>query len=349
MWQEDNHGFAKANNLALHRATGDLVLFLNPDTIIPEDALQLCFKFFQTHADCGALGVRMIDGAGNFLPESKRGFPTIVEAIGKLTGVNSVFIKSNQNGYYANHVDEKETAVIDVISGAFFMARRSLLEKTKGFDERYFMYGEDIDLSYTLQQIGSKNYYFPEVTIIHFKGESQLSAKVHHGRFYGAMYEFINKHHSENKFRNYILRAGIGVSHFLASTKETIKSLTRNPRRQDRRESAIYIVALQDRFNQIIRLLKYAQPPVTISGRVSPIEGDTGAATTTLASITRLAAKPDARFLFCEGPLHFKEIIDLVQVLKKPDSFLFHAEGSRGIVAAMNKNAKSVVITTLTD
>src|SRR5690349_10153712 len=150
-----NTGFAKANNQGLALCQGEMVLFLNPDTIIPEDAFQRCLEFLNSNREAGACGVRMIDGSGRFLPESKRGFPSITTSFFKLSGITASFPKSKWFArYYLGHLPEHETNEADVLAGAFLMVKKSVLKVTGGFDEAFFMYGEDVDLSYRIQQAG---------------------------------------------------------------------------------------------------------------------------------------------------------------------------------------------------
>ena len=196
-----NLGFAKANNLALKTSSGKYVLFLNPDTIIPEDCLEKCIAFLETHNDAGALGIRMIDGKGDFLPESKRAFPSPVTSLFKLSGLTRLFPKSRIFArYHLGFLDEHKDHEVDVLSGAFLMSRRDLLDEVNGFDETFFMYGEDIDLSYRLQKTGLKNYYFSGRSIIHFKGESTKKGSVNYVKmFYQAMSIFVNKHYGAGR------------------------------------------------------------------------------------------------------------------------------------------------------
>jgi GT2 family glycosyltransferase len=192
----DNRGFAKANNQAIAIAKGEFVLLLNPDTIVSEDTLDKCVQFMSTHQDAGALGVRMLDGSGQYLPESKRGLPTLSASFMKMTGLYKLFPRSaGWNAYYQGHIGEHETAVIQVLSGAFMFMRRSVLEKTGFLDEEFFMYGEDIDLSYRITKAGFRVYYFPETEIIHYKGESTRKSSLNYIlTFYQAMLIFTNKH-----------------------------------------------------------------------------------------------------------------------------------------------------------
>lgn len=191
-----NLGFSKANNQAIKKSLGKYVLLLNPDTILQEDTLQECFNFMESKPDAGALGVRMIDGSGTFLPESKRGFPTPFVAFTKFTGLSKLFPRSKfWNAYHLLYLDEFETNEVDVLCGAFMFIRKSCLDHVGLLDEDYFMYGEDIDLSYRIVKGGYKNYYFPKTSIIHFKGESTKKGSLNYVKtFYNAMIIFANKH-----------------------------------------------------------------------------------------------------------------------------------------------------------
>ena len=200
---DQNLGFAKANNLALQKCTGKYILFLNPDTIVPEDCFERCIQFFETNPEAGALGIRMVDGSGKFLPESKRAFPSPVTSFFKLSGLTRLFPKSHSFGrYHLGYLDEHHNHEVDVLSGAFFMARHILLQQAGSFDETFFMYGEDVDLSYRLQKAGFKNFYFSESTIIHFKGESTKRGSINYVKmFYQAMSVFVTKHYSQGRAR----------------------------------------------------------------------------------------------------------------------------------------------------
>lgn len=198
---KENIGFGRANNLALQMAVGEYVLFLNPDTLMPEDCLEKCIRFVQEDPSVGAIGVKMLDGCGKFLPESKRAFPAPFTSLFKLIGLASLFKRSKIFArYYLGHLSEKENHEVDVLAGAFMLIRKKVLDKIGGFDDLFFMYGEDIDLSYRIQQAGWKNYYFAESSIIHFKGESTRKGSFNYVKmFYEAMSLFVKKHHRGNK------------------------------------------------------------------------------------------------------------------------------------------------------
>jgi len=196
-----NVGFSKANNQAIEIATGEYIILLNPDTVVAEDTFEKCIAFMDTHKNAGALGVRMIDGKGNFLPESKRGLPTPAVAFYKTFGLSKLFPKSKTFGkYHLGFLNENETDEVDVLSGAFMFIRKSVLDKAGLLDEKFFMYGEDIDLSYRVIKAGYKNFYFPETTIIHYKGESTKKGSLNYVKvFYNAMLIFARKHFSGNQ------------------------------------------------------------------------------------------------------------------------------------------------------
>ena len=150
---KENIGFAKACNQGLKFAKGKYILFLNPDTIVPEDCFQKCISFLNPIPDAGALGIKMLDGRGSFLKESKRSFPSPVTSLYKLFGFSKLFPRSKIfSKYHLGHLNENENHEVDVLAGAFLMVKKEVLEKTGSFDEIFFMYGEDVDLSYRIQE-----------------------------------------------------------------------------------------------------------------------------------------------------------------------------------------------------
>jgi len=203
----DNPGFAVANNQAIRQSVGEYVLLLNPDTLVEEDTFRKCLTFMDEHPDAGALGCKLIDGSGKFLPESKRGFPTPWVAFCKTFGLSTLFPRSPLfNRYHLGHLPENETNEVDVLAGCFMFMRKTALDKSGLLDEAFFMYGEDIDLSYRIQQAGFKNYYFPETKIIHYKGESTKKGTLNYVRtFYQAMIIFARKHFSGRRAGLFVL------------------------------------------------------------------------------------------------------------------------------------------------
>ncbi len=200
-WNQQNAGFAKANNEAIRIARGDYILILNPDTVVPEDCFEKCIAFIKQHDNKVALGIRMIDGSGNFLKESKRAFPDPLTSFYKLSGLAKLFPNSKTFArYHLGHLKENENYEADVLAGAFIMVPKYILEKVGFFDETFFMYGEDIDLSYRIQEGGFKNYYFAESSILHFKGESTRKESINYVKmFYNAMSVFVKKHYGKSR------------------------------------------------------------------------------------------------------------------------------------------------------
>lgn len=219
---KENLGFSKANNQAMNLATGRYMLLLNPDTLVEEETFRLCIDFMDSHGDAGGLGVKMIDGQGRFLPESKRGLPTPSVAFYKIFGISALFPKSKKFGrYHLGYLPVDETNEVPILSGAFMFMRKSTLDKVGLLDETFFMYGEDIDLSYRIILGGYKNYYFPNTRIIHYKGESTKKSSVNYVFvFYRAMVIFASKHFSArlaSKYSFFInlaiyFRAGIALA-----------------------------------------------------------------------------------------------------------------------------------------
>ncbi|MDO9581310.1 MAG: glycosyltransferase family 2 protein [Bacteroidales bacterium] len=197
-----NSGFSAANNQAIKLAKGRFILLINPDTLFDGDTFIKCIDFMNQHPDSGALGVRMINGEGRFLPESKRALPTAASTFFKTFGLSFLFPKSILfNQYYLSHIDSFETSLTEIISGAFMFIRHETLKKAGLLDEKFFLYGEDIDLSYRLLQTGYNNYYFPEIQIIHFKGKSTTRENftdILH--FYRAMRIYVRKRVMEGKY-----------------------------------------------------------------------------------------------------------------------------------------------------
>jgi GT2 family glycosyltransferase len=198
---QENLGFSKANNQAIMASKGEYVLLLNPDTVVQNDTFKKCLDFMDAHPEAGGLGVTMIDGSGKYLPESKRGFPSPWVAFCKAFGLTAIFPKSKMfAGYYLGHLHKDQTHEVDVLAGAYMLMRRDALNKTGLLDENFFMYGEDIDLSYRIVKAGYKNYYLSTTRIIHYKGESTKKGSLNYVRmFYQAMIIFARKHFGGTK------------------------------------------------------------------------------------------------------------------------------------------------------
>lgn len=226
---KENVGFARANNQAIRQANGRYVLLLNPDTIVEADTFQKTLRFMDEHPDAGALGVRMVNGEGEFLPESKRSLPTPMVAFYKIFGLSKLFPGNPRFGkYHLTYLPEEETNEVEVLSGAFMMLRKEVLEKIGYLDEDYFMYGEDVDLSYRVTQAGYKNYYFPETTIIHYKGESTKKGSLNYVLvFYNAMLIFVRKHFSSGRSRQMVtlIKAAIYFRASLSLLKRVVQRM----------------------------------------------------------------------------------------------------------------------------
>jgi len=226
---KNNVGFSVANNQAIKASAGEYVLLLNPDTIVEENTFEKTIAFMDAHQDTGGLGVKMIDGTGNFLPESKRGIPTPWVSLCKMTGLTKLFSKSKLfAGYYMGHLPENETNEVEILAGAFMMMRKSVLDKIGLLDETFFMYGEDIDLSYRIIKGGYKNYYFADTQIIHYKGESTKKGSLNYVYiFYKAMVIFAEKHFSQKnaKIFSFFINAAIYLKASLTLAQRAIKTL----------------------------------------------------------------------------------------------------------------------------
>lgn len=225
-----NVGFSKANNQAIKESKGEYILLLNPDTVISEDSLEKCIDFMDNHTDAGGLGVKMVDGKGNYLPESKRGLPSPWVAFYKIFGLSALFPKSKKFGqYHLGYLDKNKTHQVEVLSGAYMFMRKSVIDQIGMLDEEYFMYGEDIDMSYRILQSGYKNYYLPETCIIHYKGESTKKSSVNYVfTFYKAMIIFAKKHFSSSNagIFSLLIHLAIYFRAFLAISKRLVNTLT---------------------------------------------------------------------------------------------------------------------------
>lgn len=226
---QNNSGFAAANNQALRIATGDLLLLLNPDTVVERDTFRKCAEFYASHPDCGGLGVKMVNGEGVFLKESKRGFPTPAASFYKISGLIRLFPRSRRfAAYYMGHLPDDQTNPVDILPGAFLMISREAYEKVGGLDESYFMYGEDIDFSWRIKLAGYQNYYLPSARIIHYKGESTRHGSMNYVyTFYNAMAIFVRRYFSGTNawLFNLLLHLAIWARASLAWLKRIAQAL----------------------------------------------------------------------------------------------------------------------------
>lgn len=224
-----NVGFSVANNQAIKKASGQYVLLLNPDTLVEEDTFAKCIDFMDSHLGAGSVTVKMIDGKGRYLPESKRGIPSPMVSFYKIFGFTKLFPRSKTFArYYLGHLDENKTNKIEILPGAFMLIRRDVLDKVGLLDEDFFMYGEDIDLSYRILKASYDNYYFPETRIIHYKGESTKKGSINYVLlFYKAMILFAKKHFTQKNARLYmgVVFLAIYLRAFLSILKRVTKQI----------------------------------------------------------------------------------------------------------------------------
>ncbi|MES2850661.1 MAG: glycosyltransferase family 2 protein [Bacteroidota bacterium] len=319
IWKNTNVGFAKANNEALKQAKGEKILFLNPDTILPEDGIEKCLQFFNQQNNIGSLGVKMIEGAGNFLPESKRGFPSFFTSFCKMTGLTILFPTSKIFArYYLGHLPENKTSEVDVLSGAFMMVDKKVLDTVGSFDEDYFMYAEDIDLSYRIQKAGYKNFYFADTAIIHFKGESTTKQSTEYlNNFYGTMVLFVKKHYQKLSGGLYILllKVLIAAKKLFASKEQATQNKILPPK--------AYMIADEETFKREKLQKHFSQ--VKQAEKIS-------------------TAEKGSAVIFCEPYVSFAEIISSMQENKNQYSFFIHADSSNSIVGSGDKNQPGVAI-----
>lgn len=211
----ENVGFSKANNQGVKIAQGTYVCILNPDTAVAEHTFTDCLAFFKKTPNAGIVGVQYIDGTGNFLPECKRNVPTPLRSFLKIIGITR-----GKFSYYAQHLAPNENGEVEIMAGAFMFLERELYLKVKGFDEAYFMYGEDIDLCYKIIKAGYTNYYLGNQLMLHYKGESTQKDIIYYNRFYGAMKIFYNKHFNHSFILKPLVFAGINITKKLKMGKK---------------------------------------------------------------------------------------------------------------------------------
>lgn len=245
--QTENLGFAKANNIGVENALGDYILILNPDTIIPEDIFPKLIDFHQSKDKIGLIGVRLIDTNGNFHPESKRNIPTAKNSFSKLF---QRLNKSTSNNYYKLEVDEFETAPCEILVGAFMFTTKQIYQEIGGFDARYFMYGEDIDISYSAELAGYTNYYKGDITVLHYKGESTKRDKKYFKIFFEAMMIFLAKYYKDNWLNYQVLRTGIAVKYCVEMIKFNLSNQSNQQKVEVNKNELNWINQLSELKNQ---------------------------------------------------------------------------------------------------
>lgn len=329
IWLPQNIGFGAANNRALLQVKAGAVLFLNPDTILPEDCLKKCLYYLINQPQCGALGVRMIDGSGTFLPESKRGLPGLRSSFFKMVGLDKKNSSGKKlKGYYASHLADNETGIVEVLSGAFMMLSEASLRKVKGFDEDFFMYGEDIDLSYRISKTGMQNHYFSDTTIIHFKGESssRLSPQFNQ-HFYGAMQLFVNKHY--NKTSALLTKVGIFLIKLFANKKGKQEEQVQTKGKTSLKKMVHFSEA---DYNDVLTNKLHDGGFASECANLNALLNDA------------LLSDTHQHVLLCKPPLLYSQIISSVEKHGANQQFYVHNASSGSLVGSSNKNEQGLAI-----
>lgn len=335
-----NTGYGRANNIGLEKATGKYILFLNPDTLIQEDTLDKCIAAFENDKQIGAMGVRMTDGSGRFLKESKRAFPSPLTSLYKLTGFSALFPESRIFArYYLGHLNEHQNHVVDVLCGAFLMTRKEILNETGGFDTDFFMYGEDIDLSYRIQQAGYKNYYLADTSIIHFKGESTNKGSLNYIKmFYQAMEIFVNKHYTGagKGFFTFLLRMGIWLRAFINIFTSLIKKAGTKlftTAKDDETHLSGIVAGNEQEYDIVMDILRCNNEHNTIIGRA----GDSD-------SLKQLQKETGAeKIIFCPVSFGYGKTINAMQALGGHTRYRFYNSTGKSIIGSYSKHKSGAV------
>ncbi len=295
-----NFGFSKGNNIGVAEAQGEYICILNPDTVVSETTFKDILKFIKSKSEIGILGCRLIDGQGQFLPESKRYVPTPSVAIKKIFGFT--------DSYYVKRLEQIASGRVPVLVGAFMVMKKQVYNEVGGFDEDYFMYGEDVDLSYKIKSANYHNMYYGKVTVIHYKGESTLKDKVYAKRFYGAMQIFYNKHFKSNFFFNTFVWFGIQLA-----------SLFKRSNNRKRRTKIIQYVLISTKMNEALNAS--LKQDIKLQHNVEVYEDDT-------------------EYILDHHHLSFKAIIDIIsgtpknctatfKILPKNSNFIIGSDSSK--------------------
>lgn len=311
----ENVGYSVANNQAVKEARGEYVCILNPDTAVPHNVFRDCLNFASQTPKLGALGVKMMDGTGNFLPESKRNVPTPMASTLKLLG-----LAKRKNSYYANDVAMDQIGEVAILPGAFMFLKRSIYAEVGGFDEDYFMYGEDIDISYKILKAGYKNYYLGSSVILHYKGESPQHDSVYIKRFYGAIRIFYRKHFRTNIITDFMLRSGLFVTKNLrrASMKRRITKLS----------APKEVMVITDNINLLKALSKIIETPMRSASKL----------------LLNDNASRDTLFIFDEGYVSYAQIFNAMESLKNRNNrFRIRPSGCNFILGSDKSDEKGVV------
>ncbi len=312
----ENVGFAKANNQGVSIAKGEYLCILNPDTVVKADTFISVITKAETLPNAGLIGPRLIDGTGNFLPESKRNIPSPLTSFRRLFGVKLGKVKN----YYADHIPETRIGDVDILVGAFFVVKKEIYQSVGGFDEDYFMYGEDIDLSYKIKKYGLQNYYLGDIVAVHYKGESMDRNATYIRLFYGAMRLFYKKHFKSNM-----------VLDFMVSTAIRMVSIIQSLRNYDKTKRIInqYYLISEDKtlFDNISSIF---DKNVDILSTIN--QEDLG--------------DQNIEIIFDNNYISFEEIIDQMQLLKRNTvTFKIRPKNCNYIVGSDFNDGKGEVLT----
>ena len=319
-----NSGFSKGNNIGVDVAKGEYICILNPDTVVAEDTFEKILNFINNIAHISPLGARklgivgckLIDGTGNFLPESKRGVPTPFVAFTKIFGLYKI---SNLFGkYYAQHLSENQSGKVDILVGAFMIMKREIYQEIGGFDEKCFMYSDDIDLSYMISQKGYQNYYFHETSVIHYKGESTIKDEIYMKRFQEAMNFFYKKHFKISILFSVFMKIGIVLFSFIKKFQgKAIQKI--KPKN--------YIL-ISDNENLRQKLEKQFQKKIKI-----------------LDSTKSISKKSNIEIIFDNNYIDFKTIIQFFETNKNPNfTFKILPKSSHFMIGSNSSNDRGEVI-----
>jgi len=349
IWNTTNEGFAKANNKALLQASGDYILFLNPDTIVSEDCFEMCIAFMRSKNNLAACGVKMIDGSGKFLKESKRAFPAPMTSLYKLSGLAKLFPKSKTfSKYHLGYLDENTNHEVDVLAGAFMMVPKIIIDQIGGFDESFFMYGEDIDLSYRIQKAGYTNFYFAETCVIHFKGESTRKGSLNYVKmFYKAMSVFVKKHYGGTKagLFNFFIHVGIFFRAGLSASARFFSLGKPGMPHMNNEITESIIVGAEEDFKEVATLFQTCGINKRTIGRISEDEIARANTTGSLNKLVEvLSAKNANEIIFCEGQLSFKQIIAMLPYIPNGIDIIFYVATLHSLISSSDKNEAGIFI-----
>lgn len=319
----ENYGFPKGNNIGVAQAKGEYLCILNPDTVVAEDTFEKILAFAKKQDNLGIVGCKLIDGTGNFLPESKRGIPTPWVSFTKIFSLYRWFPASTLfNQYYAQHLNQNRSGKVDILVGAFMLIERSLYTAIGGFDENCFMYSDDIDLSYMVLQKGKSNYYFHDTTVIHYKGESTVKDGTYMKRFREAMNFFYRKHFNPSFFFSAFMQ--VGIVFFSMAKKLQGRSKTKSAPNQ-------YVLVSEDRALKG-KLEQKLKKPVhlakLINGKLS------------------FSVKDQSEIILDNQYVSYKEaLLFLEDHQNKPLTFKMHPVGTNFIIGSNSSQDRGEVIT----